>query len=243
MTKSGLISSSLNDFTESRLRLILMVGSIIAITITGALIYSNSLSAGFCFDDHPFIKDDHAIRMTEFNWSSIKFAALNGYPKYRLLPNLSFALNYYADYYNVTGYHIFNIGIHILTGIFFFFLFTINLQTISAGKRFSWPDIFSSLFNSPLAGLSCQHPGSNVYHSTNDLHGGHVLYPGPVVVCCRKSFLAHIPLLQGKVCCMLYRLFSICRMRDGNQGKRSHAAADDFSVRIFLSAKCDNTLV
>ena len=106
---------------------------IFVLIAAGAGIYSNTLSSPFLFDDSSYILDDSAIRMTTLDWANMKEAALEGRPRHRLLANLSFAVNYYFGKYNVFGYHLVNITIHILTGIFLFFFVKSTLV------RFSYP--------------------------------------------------------------------------------------------------------
>jgi len=99
--------------------IILFLGAITAI------LYFNSLNSAFLFDDRPYILDDPAIRMTQLSWESIKTAAFESVPRQRYLSNISFALNYYLGNYNVTGYHIVNVLIHILNGtLLFLFIHT-----------------------------------------------------------------------------------------------------------------------
>ena len=40
-------------------------------------------------------KNDPNVHMTGFSWDSLKKAALEGKPRHRYLPNISFAVNYY----------------------------------------------------------------------------------------------------------------------------------------------------
>jgi protein O-mannosyl-transferase len=90
-------------------------------------IYSNAFFSPFVFDDLPFIYSDPNIRMTELSWEGIQKAALEGHPKHRWLPNISFALNYWAGQYQVPGYHAVNLFIHLFTGILLFFFFKTTL--------------------------------------------------------------------------------------------------------------------
>ena len=96
---------------------------------TGIIIYSNTFTSPFLFDDEFFIVNDHAIRMTELSGDAIKTAAVDGKPRHRYLPNISFALNYYFGQLNPFGYHLVNLVIHLLSGIFLFFFIKNTLRT------------------------------------------------------------------------------------------------------------------
>ena len=99
-----------------------------AMILAGALIYSNTFQTSFLFDDDGFIVRDYAIRMTELSWDGIKTAALDGFPRHRYLPNISFAVNYYFGKLDPVGYHMVNLAIHLLTGIFLFFFVRLTLR-------------------------------------------------------------------------------------------------------------------
>jgi tetratricopeptide (TPR) repeat protein len=90
--------------------------------ILGFGIYSNTLEVPFHFDDTTRIQNNPKVRITEFTFNNLLEAAFNKKSsKNRPVGNVTFALNYYFHKYNRKGYHIVNIIIHILTGIFLFF--------------------------------------------------------------------------------------------------------------------------
>jgi tetratricopeptide (TPR) repeat protein len=98
----------------------------------GTIVYSNTFQASFVFDDINFItKNDPNVHMTDFSWDALKKAALEGKPRHRYLPNISFAVNYYFGAEKPFGYHLVNLGIHLFTGIFLFFLFNATLRLCS----------------------------------------------------------------------------------------------------------------
>lgn len=88
----------------------------------GVMAYSNTFESPFVFDDEFFIINDAAVHMTELSGNAVKTAAFDGKPRHRFLPNISFALNYYFGRLNPFGYHLVNLVIHLLSGIFLFFL-------------------------------------------------------------------------------------------------------------------------
>jgi uncharacterized membrane protein len=53
----------------------------------------------------------------------------------RWLPNLSFGLNYYLGGFNVFGFHLFNIIIHVLTAFSFYLLVRTTLDLPAIGLR------------------------------------------------------------------------------------------------------------
>ncbi len=86
------------------------------------LIYSNTLGGPFLFDDVHIIPDNRDIRLTNLTIDEITRAAFGGPSSYRPVAKISFVLNYYFHQYNVLGYHLVNILIHITTGIFRYLL-------------------------------------------------------------------------------------------------------------------------
>ena len=101
------------------------------------LLYANTLQSPFAFDDNPNIVLNPFIKIQEISWLSLQQAATDApSSKYRWLPNISFALNYYFDGLNVFGFHLFNIIIHILTAFSFYLLARTTLELPAIGPRF-----------------------------------------------------------------------------------------------------------
>lgn len=84
--------------------------------------YSNTLNSPFTFDDTQNIQLNNAIRISDLSFKSIIKAGFDS-PLSRPVAYISFAMNYYFHGYNLVGYHITNILIHLLTSIFLFFIF------------------------------------------------------------------------------------------------------------------------
>lgn len=82
----------------------------------GLMIYSNVLYGDFISDDHPLIVDNHAIR----DLANLKRLLLSF--NTRVLPGLSWALNYRLSGLNVFSYHLVNILIHIFNSFLVFIL-------------------------------------------------------------------------------------------------------------------------
>jgi tetratricopeptide (TPR) repeat protein len=98
------------------------------------LIYSNTFNASWHFDDFPNIVLNPHLQISDlkpetlFNtfFASRKDGFYLQTRLYRPLPCLSLALNWYAGRDNVTGYHIVNLLIHLVTASFLF-LVILNL--------------------------------------------------------------------------------------------------------------------
>jgi tetratricopeptide (TPR) repeat protein len=102
--------------------------------LVAAIIYSNTLQAPFTFDDQNAISNNPFIRMEKINAKSLMDAAV-GYGKTRPVAMLSFGLNYYFGQYDVIGYHLVNILIHIVNGVLLFFLVKLTLTLSNRQTR------------------------------------------------------------------------------------------------------------
>ena len=95
------------------------VVAILLISITTLIIYSNTFTSPFHFDDIPNIVEDNKIREIS------NFLDVAGT---RYIGDLTFALNYHFGGLNVFGYHLVNIAIHILNGILVWWLVVLTLR-------------------------------------------------------------------------------------------------------------------
>lgn len=114
------------------------------ITIICIVIYSNTFNASWQLDDFPNIVENPLIRITDFSISSMVKASnlfhdqnYVGIP-YRPAAFLSFAFNWYFSKDNVTGYHLVNIGIHILCGCLLYLLLLLLLKSPNLKDRFHY---------------------------------------------------------------------------------------------------------
>jgi len=100
----------------------------------GWISYSNTLNSPFYLDDFQNIFENPHVQLTRLDWESLSILAQDrGFRRqtrglHRPASMLSFALNYYFGQYEVFGYHLVNTIIHIMTGIFLFFLFKTTLR-------------------------------------------------------------------------------------------------------------------
>lgn len=92
------------------------------------IVYSNTFEAPFVFDDMPNILENRHIRLDKISIEDIVAAGFKSVCSRRPVANISFAVNYYIHGYNVTGYHIINILIHLANGIILFYIFRVTLM-------------------------------------------------------------------------------------------------------------------
>jgi len=118
--------------------------SILLFIVAGFLIYSNTFEAPFVFDDGQNIKNNTYIRINEISINSlVKVVFKNGSFSIRSIPQITFALNYYFHQYNLKGYHVVNIIIHILTGILLYFFLKITLSISTLQFKYNNPGLIS----------------------------------------------------------------------------------------------------
>ncbi len=99
------------------------------------LIYSNTLTAPFEFDDTGNIVDNPAIRNIHYFFDTAQFEKLEILDSVRSILNtryvgyLSFAANYAVHGLDVTGYHLVNILIHILNSVLLYLILQSTFRT------------------------------------------------------------------------------------------------------------------
>ncbi|MFC1828509.1 tetratricopeptide repeat protein, partial [Thermodesulfobacteriota bacterium] len=102
-------------------------------------VYSNTLEAPFYFDDHVDITENTHIRITGLSFNELKNAGFKSPASSRPISNISFALNYYFHQYDLFGYHVVNIIVHILAGIFLYLFITITLDLPCLREQYQHP--------------------------------------------------------------------------------------------------------
>lgn len=113
----------------------------------GFLIYSNTLRGPFTFDDVRNIQNNPHIRLTRLWPADLMRAAIRSPIPSRPVANISFALNYYFHRYDVLGYHLVNIIIHITTGILLYFFSRTTLAMPSLRSNYAnckWIPFFTA---------------------------------------------------------------------------------------------------
>ncbi len=119
--------------------IILVVAS--SITVATLLVYMNALDAAWVLDDFPRIVENEAIRMDQFSFQRLWTAATSEPGGGRWVTNATFAMNYYLHGLHPPGYHLVNVGVHILTALGLFFFLALLLRSLyrtghrSAGRE------------------------------------------------------------------------------------------------------------
>ena len=85
-------------------------------------IYTNTLRAPYFFDDEINITRNPHIRLTQITPEGLIKAGFESPIRSRPVANISFGLNYYFGGYNVFGYHMVNLVIHMITGLLLYLL-------------------------------------------------------------------------------------------------------------------------
>ena len=108
--------------------------SILLICLLGAICYSNSLEGPFVFDDINNIEENPSVRVTALSPGQLYHAATGGRAP-RPVAYFSFGLNHYFGGYDVTGYHLVNIAIHLINGMLVYFLALVTYGLFFGGNR------------------------------------------------------------------------------------------------------------
>ena len=101
---------------------------LIGICLWGALIYSNTLHAPFVFDDKEFIMENPGVKVSSpyfgvfILWNRLSYRT-------RIIPFLSFLLNYRLHGGAVLGYHLVNLIIHLMNGFLVIWLVLLLFRT------------------------------------------------------------------------------------------------------------------
>ncbi|MBI5845090.1 MAG: tetratricopeptide repeat protein [Deltaproteobacteria bacterium] len=100
-----------------------------------AAVYSNTLSAPFIFDDIGNIVQNPGIRGPLLSKNSVIPHPLSGITR-RPVAHFTLALNYAAGGLDPSGYHLFNIGVHIIAALFLFGIIRRSLLSPRLSGRF-----------------------------------------------------------------------------------------------------------
>jgi tetratricopeptide (TPR) repeat protein len=135
-------------------------GHLFLVIVLVLLAYSNTFSAPFQWDEgylivnNPIIKDiDHFLRspVEYMNGISKEDQIFLQAFKMRPVGYLSFALNYKLHGFNVTGYHITNITIHVLNGLLVYLLVILSFRTpFLSESRLKENSKYAALFSALL---------------------------------------------------------------------------------------------
>jgi tetratricopeptide (TPR) repeat protein len=100
--------------------------AILLILLTGIIVYANTFSVPFVLDDHLVLTDNAIIKNLEYFLTSS-----TGYESSptRFIGNLTFAINYHFGGLEVTGYHVVNLFIHLVTALLVYALLRLTFLT------------------------------------------------------------------------------------------------------------------
>ena len=119
--------------------------SLLAVVVI--LIYADTLTTPFIFDDIVHIRDNPHIRVTSLSLKNLIRAAFQSPESSRPVANISFALNYYFNGFNLVGFHLVNIIIHLAGGFFLYLFSKATLKTpglrCRSGK-YGWIPFFTA---------------------------------------------------------------------------------------------------
>ena len=109
---------SINDWWRLTLALALLMA-------VGLIAYADIFEGPFLYDDLGNIQDNPFIRLNQV--TSAKLKAILKSPSPRPLANLTFAINYFVHQYDVFGYHLVNVSVHIINAFLVFLIARLTL--------------------------------------------------------------------------------------------------------------------
>ncbi len=133
---------------------------ILLIAVLGLLVYSNTFHSPFQWDGKPEILENSLLKDLDNFISSTKGYEYN--PR-RFIGYLSFALNYHVGGFDVIGYHIFNLVIHIANALLVYFLLILTFRTPYFSNQRS---AISDLKATGLASRQAGKPASKAIHDS-----------------------------------------------------------------------------
>jgi protein O-mannosyl-transferase len=98
--------------------------------------YSNTFHVPFQFDDYPNIINELSIRLHTMTFHWLGQLIKNIKDSIRFFAYFTFALNYYFGKFDVFGYHLVNLLIHITSGILLYWLLLVTLNLPSLKERY-----------------------------------------------------------------------------------------------------------
>ena len=124
------------DYTHSDRKLL----PIFALFFLILIIYSNTFHASWHLDDYPKIVNNSKMHLEKISSETLRnaFTAYLGRP----VSSFTLALNWYFGRKSVTGYHIVNLSIHILSSYFLFLTCLILFQSPNLRNRYQGDEHF-----------------------------------------------------------------------------------------------------
>ncbi|MGD2185968.1 MAG: tetratricopeptide repeat protein, partial [Desulfobacterales bacterium] len=121
-----------SDLPPKLKTLLLMLLAVLVI-----FIYADTLTSPFIFDDKSNIEENPHIRISQISLKSLATAAFESPSYHRPVVNVSFALNYYLHGYNVVGFHLVNLIIHVISGVLLYLFIQTTFLTPSLRLRYA----------------------------------------------------------------------------------------------------------
>ncbi|MFA4828045.1 MAG: tetratricopeptide repeat protein [Thermodesulfovibrionales bacterium] len=118
---------------------------ILIIVLLGFLVYSNTFHAPFIFDDDLYIIENPAIKDFKFFTDTanleklVMYKDIGNFFKTRFMGHLTFALNYRLNVFNVFGYHLFNLCVHIINALLVYWIIILTFRAPFFQKSASEP--------------------------------------------------------------------------------------------------------
>ena len=133
---------SISIFTGKHLGIFKSILILLLFTTITFSIYSHTLNSPFVLDDLRKIEENPYLRVNQLTPTEIVKAGLES-SRARPVAFMTFALNYSLHQYEVFGYHLFNISIHVLTGfiLYLFLKATFGIPIVQA--RYKHTDLIS----------------------------------------------------------------------------------------------------
>jgi tetratricopeptide (TPR) repeat protein len=104
---------------------------ILLITVVGLLVYSNTFHGPFQWDDTDYIVENPMVKDLSFFAEPSRAKGLLFFETFKLryIGYLTFALNYKLRGFDVFGYHVVNLAIHLINAMLVYFLVLLTLKT------------------------------------------------------------------------------------------------------------------
>ncbi len=109
------------------------IATAILIVLAATAAYSNSFRGVFVFDDLPAIQDNLSLRQLGPPWQALVPPGHGETVSGRPLLNLSLAVNYALGRLDPWGYHVGNLGLHILAALLLFAIVRRTLALVDGG--------------------------------------------------------------------------------------------------------------
>jgi tetratricopeptide (TPR) repeat protein len=134
--------SSFSVFTGNHLSILKSALILLFFTAITLAIYSQTFDSPFVLDDLRKIEENPHLRVNRLSPTEIVKAGLQS-SKSRPIAFMTFALNYSLHQYDVFGYHLFNISIHVLTGFFLYLFLKATFRIPIVQARYKHTDLIS----------------------------------------------------------------------------------------------------